>query len=93
MYVRAVFCQAAKILLHWQSQHKPIEGAKVMANNKDNAKGLLIAGVVVILTGLVFILREFTDFDFFDQMGNLWPFMIVIVGAFILWGAKDAFKK
>jgi phage shock protein C len=57
------------------------------ANKKD--KGSVIAGVVLIVMGLLFLADNFLDIPFSD----LWPLILVAIGAGLLWRSRGEGKR
>jgi len=54
-------------------------------NKKDKGEGSVVAGVILIVLGILFLVdRYFPQVDFRD----LWPFLLIAVGILILWRGK-----
>lgn len=57
------------------------------AQKKDDGKGSLIGGVILITLGIIFLLAiHFDNFNFRDW----WPVILIIIGIFVL---RNSFLK
>jgi len=55
--------------------------------HKDKGDGNIIAGVILIVLGVLFLAdRYFPEVNFKD----LWPFLLIAVGVLIIWRGRKA---
>ncbi len=53
--------------------------------SKEKGDGSIVAGVILIVLGILFLVdRYIPEIDFRD----LWPFLLIAVGALIIWRGK-----
>lgn len=63
------------------------ENENIMSDKKDDNKGSIIAGVVLISLGILFLLDKLLPrFDFSD----FWPLILVVTGGILIW---NGFQK
>ncbi|GAA4404539.1 PspC domain-containing protein [Nibrella viscosa] len=56
-------------------------------SNNANTSGNIIGGIVLILLGVFFMLKQWFDIDF----GKLWPLILIVVGVWIIF--KDRIRR
>lgn len=59
-----------------------------MTDESRKRSGQIVAGIVVLLLGLVLFLDELGSIRFYD-LGRLWPLIVVAVGASRLFNSED----
>ena len=52
--------------------------------SKEKGDGSVVAGVILIVLGILFLIERYIDIDFRD----LWPFLLITVGVLIIWRGK-----
>jgi hypothetical protein len=55
------------------------------AGERKRDRGSVIGGIVLIVLGLLFLADRFLDVSF----GDLWPLILVAIGAAMLWRSRD----
>ena len=65
-------------------------------NGKDNKKGIILLGIILLITALVaiFIPEKSstiigTSFDYFKQMAIVFPAILILMGLFNVWVSKE----
>lgn len=56
-------------------------------NNGEAPKNMYIAGIVLIVLGLVFFLQN-TGFIPYDTWNNIWPILLVLIGAGLMFSRR-----